>query len=373
MVVENFIGPSNTLAAISAAADRTINMYEELVEPGFSGKGKTWLRNAPGLSVFASIAGSGVSVEMWAQNDRAFAIAGGSFYEVMSDGSSTNHGSVATMTGIVPTMCSNGTAGGQVFITSGLNGYIFNLTTDTLTLIADVDFPQGEALAGEFMDGYFLVLKYQSRAFQISALEDGTSWDGLDIAERSEASDNLVAMRRSHREIWLLGEQTGEVWFDNGDPDFPFAPVQGVFIEQGASSTACLQRIGNTVMWVSMDADGAGIVNMADGYTPSRVSTFAIEDMIQAAGASLCRAWTYQERGHWFYNLHLDGNDTTPVFDLTTGRWDERGTWDEANQVWHPNRPISHAYMFGNHLVGDRQTGTVYLQSVDIYSQDLAD
>jgi len=371
MVVDNFIGPSNTLAAITAAADRTINMYEEVVAPGV-GKGQTWLRNAPGLEVFASLAGSGVNVELFYQDDRAFAVCGDSFYELFIDGSSTNHGTVATLTGITPTMCSNGTAGHQIFITSGLNGYIFDTVADTLTLIADIDFPQGEAIAGEFMDGYFLVLIYQSRAFQISALEDGTDWDGLDIAERSEGSDNLVAMRRSHREIWFLGSQTGEIWYDNGDPDFPFAPIQGVFLEQGCSNVAVLQRIGNTVMWVTLSQDGSGVVNVADGYTPKRVSTFAIEDMIQGSNSSNLIAWTYQERGHWFYCLHLDGNDTTPVFDLSMGRWDERGTWDEPNQVWHPNRPISHCFGWGKHLVGDRLTGTVYRQSVDIYKQDLA-
>ena len=346
-------------------------MFEELVPPG-TAKGKTWLRNAPGLTVFASLAGSGVDVELFYEDNRTFAVCGTSFYELFIDGSNINRGTVATLPGIVPTMCSNGTAGGQVFITSGLNGYIFDLNTDTLTLIADIDFPQGEAIAGEFMDGYFLVLIYQSRAFQISALEDGTDWDGLDIAERSEGSDNLVAMRRSHREIWLLGAQTGEVWFDNGDPDFPFAPIQGVFLEQGCANVSVLQRIGNTVMWVNLDADGAGVVNIADGYTPKRVSTFAIEDQIQQSGSQQVRAWTYQESGHWFYSIDLSNSDTTPVFDLTMGRWDHRATFDPNTEIYYRNRPISHVYAWGMHLVGDRLTGTVYQQSLTTYDADLA-
>jgi len=183
-------------------------------------------------------------------------------------------------------------------------------------------------------------------------------------------------MRRSHREIWLMGSQTGEVWYDNGDPDFPFAPIQGVFIEQGGK-TSTLQRIANSVIWVSLDQDGSRIVNIADGYVPQRVSTFAIEFMLQSAtSAASMKGWTYQERGHWFYCLHVEGrDDTTPVFDLTLGRWAERGLWDEGNQQWHPNRPISHCYSsaFKKHLVGDRLTGTVYHQSVDLFTQDLAD
>src|SRR5215469_18794550 len=113
---------------------------------------------------------------------------------------------------------------------------------------------------GEFMDGYFLVLINNSRAFQISALEDGTSWDPLDVGERSEGSDNVQAMKRNHREIWFMGTKTTEVWYDSGDPDFPFAPIQGVFIEQGcAGSGFTLQRLDNTLIWCGLNEDGQGV------------------------------------------------------------------------------------------------------------------
>jgi hypothetical protein len=85
-------------------------------------------------------------------------------------------------------------------------------------------------------------------------------------------------------------------------------------------------------------------------------------------------AWTYQERGHWFYGLTIATRDDTSLFfDLTMGRWDERGVWDEDDQQWHPNRPISHCFAWGKHLVGDGVTGTIYEQSVEILTQDLAD
>ncbi len=379
MVVENFIGPSNTEAAITAAPDRTINMYEELVDPGFSGKGKTWLRAAPGLSIYSSLGGPGIEVScLFSQNDRTFAVAGDTCYEIYEDGTPVNYGTVATDPRVPVTMCSNGSAGGQIFITSGLNGYIFNLNTNTLTLIADIDFPQGEAVMSEFMDGYFLVAIAESRAFQISALEDGTSWDALDIAERSEASDDLRAIKRSHREIWVLGELTGEVWYDSGDPLFPFAPVQGVFIEIGCWSAFSVQRIGNTVMWLGANDSGMGMVWIADGYTPKRVSTFNIEDMLQVDLPTFYRSWVYQERGHEFYVLKpLDRVDTTPVFDLTMGRWDERGlldptSIDEDTLRWFPNRPVSHCFAYNKHLVGDGLTGTIYEQSVAILGMELA-
>lgn len=375
-VVPSFIGPSNTAWALNVMADRTINAYEESTEPG-NGKAPRVLRKAPGLSVFANTGGSGVNVpDVFAQDGRMWAVSGNNFLELFSDGSWTVYGTVSTLPNIVPTMCSNGTAGHQVFLTSGLNGYIFDTIANTLTLIADIDFPQGEALAGEFMDGYFLVLIYQSRRYQISALFDGTDWDGLDVAERSEGSDNLVDMVRNHREMWFPGSKTGEVWYDNGDPDFPFAPVQGVFLEQGAAASFTMKRVGNTVVWVGTNEQGAGIVWIANGYSPVRISTFPVEDAIQTAGPDGCRAWTYQEDGHEFYVLHCDNNETTWAYDLTLNRWHERAVLENdavEPWVWSPNRPISHAYCFGKHLVGDRLTGTIYEQSSALLSQDLAD
>ncbi len=376
MIVENFIGPSNTLAALTADADQSVNVYEELVEPG-TGKGQTWLRSAPGLEIYSSLGGPGMQVDLFWLNDRTFAVAGGTFYEIYEDGTGINYGTVTIDVRFPVTFCGNGSAGDQIFITSGLNGYIFDLGTNTLTLIAATDFPQGRALMGEFMDGYFLVVIFESRAFQISNLEDGTLWDGLDIAERSEAADDLRSITRSHREIWVLGELTGEVWFDSGDPDFPFAPVQGVFIEVGCWSGFTVKRIGNTIMWLGADERGTGMVWIADGYTPKRVSTHYIEDILQADTRTFYRCFVYQERGHEFYVIKpLDRDDTTPVFDITMGRWDDRGVNagldGNGKQLWHPYRPVSHCYAYYKHLVGDGVTGTIYEQSVDIFTQDLA-
>ena len=96
----------------------------------------------------------------------------------------------------LPSICSNGTAGSQLFITNGDLGYIFDLSANTLTQIVDPGFPS-RARMGEFMDGYFFVLVTETRRFQISALEDGTTWDPLDVAERSEASDDISGIKRN--------------------------------------------------------------------------------------------------------------------------------------------------------------------------------
>lgn len=370
VVVRGAIGPSNTLRLINADADRSINWYVRTTRPGSSAKVEAYDAPTPGMTPFAILTDTPVTC-LFYQDGRAFAVAGSTFYEVFAGGTYTAYGAVATAAGIAPTICSNGTAGGQLFITAGLNGYIFDLNTNVLTLIADADFPQGTALMGEFMDGYFLVLVYNSRRFQISALEDGTTWDALDVFERSEGSDNVQAMVRVHREIWFPGSLTGEVWYDSGDALTPFQPMQGVFIEQGCANGFTAIRLANTLYWVGQNAEGFGAVYRADGYTPERISTDAVEEAIQQSGYSNARAWGYQQDGSSFYVLMLPDLDTSWVYEVATGLWHERATWDSTDCVWLPYRGQCHMFAFNKHLIGDRSTAAIYEMSDDLFTEEL--
>lgn len=379
--IPGFVGPSNTLHSVNADAEDTINWMYEPTSPGGSNY-QDWMPPTPGLRPWLTITSASPVRGLFEQDGRAWAVIGGEFREVFATTppTSTLYGMVA-VDGNPPTICSNGTAGHQLFITSGGNGYIFDTIANTLVQITDPDFPTGTALMGEFMDGYFLVLLATSRAFQISELEDGLIWDALDVGERSEGSDNLLGMIRSHREIWFLGSKTGEVWFDNGDPDFPFAPIQGVFIEQGTVNGFTMQRFDNTIMWIGKNQDGRGVAWRADGYTPKRLSTHAIELFMQAAGFAGVRTWEYQQDGHLFYVLVLPNADLTPgtlpslngspVYDIAVNSWHKRARWDSTHCVWLQYVPQCHMAAFDLHLVGDRFTGTIYEMSPDLFTEEL--
>ncbi len=368
--IPGFLGGTNKLQSINADAEDTINMMYERTPPGISNY-PDWMPPTPGLRPFVTISTVSPVTCLFQQDTRAWAIIQTNVYEVIVGVPVVMNliGTVA-VDGNPPTICSNGTAGHQLFITAGGFGYILDTLANTLTLITAMGFPPN-ALMGEFMDGYFIVLQAGSRSFQISALEDGLTWDPLDVAERSEGSDNLQGVLRSHREIWLLGSKTGEVWYDNGDPDFPFAPIQGVFIEQGTVSGFSMQRLDNTIIWTGLNSDGNGIVWRADGYTPKRISTHAIEDYIQLAQFAGLRTWGYQQNGHLFYVMVLPNADKSPVYDVATDRWHMRAPWDSTHCVWLPYRAQCHMFLSPRHLVGDRFTGTIYEMSTAFFDEEL--
>jgi hypothetical protein len=369
IVLPGFAGPANALNSPNADAEDLINLFIESTPPG-TGKIPKYIRGTPGVRPFAT-GPDGTIRAAFSQDGRAFALSGGRFIEVDVTGTGTDYGPVLD-DGLPGSMASNGSAGNQVMALSGGLGYIFDLGTNTLTQISDTDFP-ADASQVEFMDGYFLVTIKDTRRFQISALEDGLTWDALDVAERSEGSDNIVSMIRNHREIWFLGSKTGEVWYDNGDPDFPFAPIQGVFVEQGSAATFSICRRNNTIAWLGADERGNGVVYEANGYTPEQVSTYAVEDDIQAQGSDLDQtiAFANQMSGHVFSWMQVPSLPWTWVYDATEKLWHKRAIWDADDVEYLPYVGSCYMFAFGKHLLGSRLDATIYELNVDYFDDSI--
>lgn len=305
-------------------------------------------------------------------NGRVFAVGRSGpnclFYEIHPDGSSTNYGILPGDNR--PQICVGET---QILVLVGGNGYIFTLASSTLAPITDPNFPIGATKAA-FLDGYFILIEPNSQQFSISAPNDGTSWDALDFGLVQGEPGNVVSLIADHRQLWFLSTNRGEVFYDSGNADFPFTRLDNGIFEQGIAAIDSLVRIDNSIMWLGQNADGGGIVWRASGYTPQRVSTHAIENLIQTFGTiSDATGYTYQDGGHTFYVLHFPsanaGAGATLVYDSASGFWHERGWWDTQLAAYRGDLARCHCYAWGKHLVGDYRSGSIYLQSMN-YSTD---
>lgn len=355
-----FVGPAYTSQSLNADCERLMNWYPELMEsPG--AKTEAVLYPCPGFTLFSTI-GVGPIRALYSINGSTFVVSGYEFYELDNFGVATLRGTVALDTNPA-TISSNGDGGGQLFITSGDNGYCYDLTTHTLTNPLT-----SGATMGAFLDGYFLALDATTSTLRISDLLDGTTWDPTQFAQRTAGADNWVSMAVVHREIWLMGEQTSEVWYNAGTYPFPFAPIPGAFLQQGCAAPFALSSLNNVLLWLSRNEQGAGMVQRADGYQPVRLSTHAIEYAIQGYETiSDAVSWTYQDQGHAFYVLVFPTANATWVFDAATQLWHERGYWNSTGCTFEALRVTSHCSTTQNtHLVGDRFTGAVYTQSINV-------
>jgi hypothetical protein len=205
------------------------------------------------------------------------------------------------------------------------------------------------------------VLKANSLQFSFSTLLDFTGWNALDVNLVSQSSDNLMSLKVNHREIWLPGTKTAAVWNNTGDANVPLAPIAQAYLQVGCAASFSMQQIDNSLMWLGLNEQGARIVFRAQGYSPQRVSTHAVEDYLtDLPRVSDAIAWVYQDRGHTFYCLYCPSARHTWVYDVATGMWHKRAIWDQTYMRWYPDIGRCHTYGFDTHLVGDRQSGTIY-------------
>lgn len=358
-----FIGPSYTLGSVNVDCQRCINMYPELDEIG-TGKEKevAALVGTPGLLLLATV-GIGPIRGSYTSTDGAYYVVSGSIlYRLDSSYAKTSIGSLSSATGQI-SMADNGTA---LFLVDGPNGYVHILGSSTLDIVTDPDWMGATQVA--FQDGYFIFLKPDSEQFYISALE-GTDIDALDIASSEGSPDKLVALISDHRDLWLFGQESIEVFFDSGNADFPFERIQGAFIEHGCAAPFSVAKMNNTVFWLGQDDKGNGMVFQASGYQPQRISTHAVELAIQGYGdISDAVAYTYQQNGHHFYVLNFSSANTTWAFDSTTRLWHERTFTNEGTLERH--RANTHSFAYSTHIVGDYQNGNIYALSSTTYSDN---
>lgn len=359
-----FVGPSYQARSLNADAQRAVNCYLEM--DNTSQRVPMALYGTPGTVLKMTFPTSPVRACIF-QGGYSWWLAGSVVYRVDSSFTPVAIGSIGTFTGEVG-LASNGT---QILIVDGSAGYIITVSTSIIAPIADIDFPNGVKRC-TYQDGYFIVSgKSGSPSFWINQTAyDGATWDALDFASAEGSPDNTIGVISDHRELWLFGENSAEVWVNTGSTDFPFQRSGNTFIEHGCAAAGTVAKADNTVFWLGADDRGAGIVWRADGYTPMRISTHALEVKLANYTLSDAFAFTYQQEGHIFYVMTFPTSGATWVYDAATQQWHER-VWRNPSTGalgrWRANCSV---FAHGYHLVGDWQTGEVFALDFDAYTDN---
>ena len=355
------LGQSYVARSINAADNRMINLFPEVIPEG--GKEPGWLQRAPGLRLLATI-GTGPIRGVWAFASSslvAFVVSGNELYKIDTSYNATLLGSVSGSGPV--SMADNGT---QLFVACDPDSYIYNNSTDVFSPISDPDFP-GAKVVG-YLDGYFVFIEPNSQKIWVTTLLDGTSIDPLDFASAEGSPDGVVGMIVDHREVWVYGTNSVEVWYNTGASDFPLQRIQGAFNEIGCAASYSVAKLDNGLFWLGADSRGQGIVYRANGYNGQRISTHAVEWHIQSYGnISDAIAYTYQQDGHSFYVLTFPSANKTWVYDVAAQAWHERASGNE-NQYRH--RSNCQMAFDSEIIVGDFENGNIYAFDMTVYADN---
>jgi hypothetical protein len=300
--------------SLPLSAQRMVNCYLEPAPP--DAKTFAAVVQSYGIEDLGTV-GTGPFRGGTAINGVPYVVSGSRLYRIESDLTETDLGSIPG--GNYVDMA--GTENSLMLVTEGA-GYYYS--GGVVTQITDTDFPGAEWV--EVIDGYFAIGAPSSGEFFISANRDPSSWDALDFATAEKYPDDLVGSIVSYGELVLFGRESGEVWSDSGDADFPLDRVPNGTFEVGLLSRFGAAKADNSVCFPGHD----GIVYRLNGYTPERISTNAVEQWIEDAEDKNFYGITWTEGGHKFYAL--SSNDGTFVYDLQTQLWHEKQS--SASNRW---------------------------------------
>jgi hypothetical protein len=223
------------------------------------------------------------------------------------------------------------------------------------------------------LDTFFIFNRPGTNQFYISAsnasyaqLSTTGAFDPLDIAAKSGFNDPIVCLAVVHRELWLIGALTSEVWIGTGAADFYFQQVQGAYINHGSAarySVACQDVL---VFFIQQDMQGNGLVLQGQGYDVTEISTPRIVKEFKSY-ASLADAigFCFQVSDHAFYALVFPNANKGWLYDLTTKEWSE---WNYGDVDGNLLRPRANCCMFAFNkiIVGDWETGNLLVLDPDI-------
>lgn len=223
-----------------------------------------------------------------------------------------------------------------------------------------------------FIEGWLIFSEPNTRTFFTTAAVPYTLlFAGSFYALKDSSTDNLVTLYENNRELWLIGERTSEVWYNAGNPNFPFARIPAIGPQIGCAALNSITRLGPNLVWLARNEQGQNIVVQQMNYDWERISTHAIDHAISSYPiVSDAVGFAYEEEGHWFYVLTFPTADATWVFDGKTKMWHQRASFDPATGLYHRFRANAFCEFADTRLVGDYQNGMVYQMSRQFYSDN---
>jgi len=263
---------------------------------------------------------------------------------------------------VVITTVGAGSYPSQLLIASGGNLTVFSLTSNTFQPLTT---PPTEVLMVDFLDGYFIALS-ANNSWSVSNPEDATTWPGLSVTEVQVFSDQLLALIAANRLLCVFGAKRAVFYYTSGAPIFPFDVSSGGFMEVGIVAQFSPARVathsGTTILWLGGDERGQGVVYAANGFIPQRVSDSGLEYwMSQQVTISDAIGFAMQEAGMNFYVLWFPTANATWVLDVDLGWWHRKSSLLAGAEAAHLGR--CHAAAFGLSLIGDRNSGKIYVAS----------
>lgn len=359
--------------SIIASAQRCINLYLEGNPQGVKAPMPTTHYQRPGKITrwTPPVLGRGRGLYR-ASNGNLFAIVNDTVYFINPAYGYNVIGVIETGTTPV-SMADNGVTGGaQIALVDGTTtGYFINMNTYAFAPIVD---PMGVFTGADvvsYLETFFIFNTVPNTQNFVISQPNSLTFDALDVAAKSAYADNLITLGVRSKELWLFGDNNStEPWILSGALDFPFEAMPSTFLPYGCAAKYSQIFADTSLFWISINAQGRAIFVKSEGYVPKRISTHAIENIVQKfTTISDAIGQAFQIEGHTFVVWNFPTDNKTLVYDLATDQWAEWAYTDDNGNL-NRDRACFYASAYNKNFAQDWETGQVYELNGDIYDDD---
>jgi len=224
----------------------------------------------------------------------------------------------------------------QIMWVDGTNGYIYNDQTATYSQIVDADFPS-HPTSVVCTGGYFFVNSDGTGLVYASDINNGLSWNALNKATAETKSDNVIKLAVSREELWMIGPESAEIWYNAGNPTgFPFSLRVGLALNTGNLAPFSTLNVNDNLVWldsrayISETGPSALVRATNSGYQLNIIATEAITHAIKSYGTiSDAIGCVYNDRGHIMLQWSFPTEKVTWVYNSTTQLWHQQAYYNE--------------------------------------------
>lgn len=306
----------------------TLNLYAEKVSADV-----LTLKPTPGTVLDSQLAVSGGGRGIVTVSGRLFGVRGGYFQEKVS-GTWLVRGALSSNTGKVGmAFCLPPNGEGQILVVDDTKGYVFEIASNTWTILTSADNFLGGGSQAVFCAGRAFVFKPGSTQMQCSGLYDFLTYStsayftalSLNTPITALASNGDLLYCFSNDGFEVHQNQSSSATTDTGLSIQPMRPLltgdrTGILAPNSALFS---QRF---VYWLGRDSEGAGVVYRHEGGgRPTRISDHSTERNIASMSTpSDAIGWYYESLGHYFYSLTFQAGNRTLTYDNDTDLWHDR-------------------------------------------------
>jgi len=337
-----FVGQDYANRSSNVNDQRTVNLYPRTQKMG--AKSPVVLYSTPG-AVLRGTAGTGPwRSDLVEFGGDLYGISGDTLYKINSSLSASSIGTLSTSGG----RCVLAAGRTYLMIVDGSNGYSYD--GSTFSTISDGDFPSNPSHC-TYLDGFFFANDSGSDQFYKSASEDPTSWNALAFASAESSPDDILAFDATYKDLYFVGSKTTEVWYNNQNPDFPFAPYPNGTMDIGIQAKYSLAKSAAGLFWLATTSEG-DISVVSNGQVISDDIAWDLEQFTTTSDAT---GFSYRQNGQTKYQISFPTEDKTFEYIIEEQKWIER----KYNGIGR-YLAAGHGYIENQHVIVDYSNGNYY-------------